>query len=366
MPKASPKQTTLIDLGKRLKLSPRAVSQALHGGKCTVRISEKTRQRVLALAEKLNYRPNRQAQILRMGKSGMIGILAVQGYGYRLQEELFFARKQAEEHGLGPSIYLLPDPSQASADRAIDFVLDTKVDAVLIFGDILGSRLRRIQEAGVPAVAVGSPNVSLIPRYFADKEAGFARLAGHLIEQGARTITLFSMIAAPDRRKNWHAWCAMAGVKGAVAKAIAEGREVHFQAQPMRLQDNVLSREGLRIHPYHAAGYLGMKSLIDGGIVPDALMCLSDNGVHGALLACAENGIKVPEDMMITGFEDDISSSAGTLPITSARQPLEAMLGLAFEDIKAISSGRRKVAGRSTELPCELVIRQSSRRAPCE
>lgn len=362
MQKEFSKRATLTDMAKELNLTPRAVSQALHGGKCTVRIGERTRERVRALAEKLNYRPNRQAQILRKGKSGMLGILAMQGYGYRLQEELFFARKYAEENSFAPSIYLLSDTTEDSRERAIDFFLDTKVDALLIFGDILGDRLRRIQEANLPAVAVGSPNVSLIPRFSAGKKDGFSRLARHLIEEGAEKLTLLTSAPHPNRRKNWHAWCALEGIKSAVEDAASIRRKIHFQIRPMQLRDDVLSDQGLRIHPFHAAGYLGMKDIIRAGELPDGLMCLSDNSVHGALLACAEHGVRVPDHLLISGFEDDISSSAGPLPITSVRQPLEAMLRLAFDDLGKILSGQRKLEGRSTELPCELIVRQSSSR----
>lgn len=366
MPKRPTKQITLIDLGKRLNLTPRAVSQALNGGKCTVRISESTKARVQALAKKLNYRPNRLAQILRMGTSGMVGILAVQSFGFLIQQYLYFARAYAEKTGLTPNIYLLPNPQESTCQRALDFILDAKVDGVIVVGDFLKKEhVLRIQQANVPAVSVGSPNVPLIPRYYANKKAGFAMLAEHLINQGAKTITLLISEILPVKKRHWHVKCAIEGTEEAVESAQKKGRNItlkfhHFYAKDFNPAD-AFSNE--KVHPFFANGYNGMKQIIETGPLPDALMCPSDNGVHGALLACAEHGIRVPQDMMITGFENDFSSSAGLLPITSVGQPVDSMLRLAFSNLKDLIEGKQKAVNRSVALPCELIIRQSSIRS---
>lgn len=363
MAKRPKKTITLVDLGKSLNLSPRAVSQALNGGECTVRISEKTRARVQALVKKLNYRPNRMAQILRKGRSGMVGILAVQQFGYLVQQELFFARENAEKSGFIPTIYLLPDREAESAERAVDFMLDSKVDAILVIGDFLKpEQSERIAQSGVPVVSIGNPHVPGIPRYYADKRAGFRRIAEHLIEQGASRITLLISQPQPVPKRAWHSRCATEGATEAVEEAQKKNLRVELEIVSTTNYSTGVALDGTQVNAYYATGYHGMRSIIASGRVPDALMCQSDNGVHGALLACAEHGVQVPRDMLISGFEDDAASSAGLLPITSAGQPVGEMIRLAFEDLLAISRGERQVISRSVKLPCNLAIRRSTLR----
>lgn len=364
MAKRPKKSITLADLGKTLNLTPRAVSQALNGGDCTVRISEKTRQRVHALVKKLNYRPNRMAQILRKGDSGMVGILALQGFGYLIQQELFLAREYAEKNGYIPAIYLLPSKNADTCERAINFMLDSKVDAILVIGDILKpEQIQRLEGAGVPAVSIANPHVPGMPRYYADKQAGFRSLAEHLIEQGAARITLLISQNLPVPKRAWHALCAVDGALQAVAKAKKAGRTVDLEIVSNVNSSPAVTSDGQEVNAYYSNGYHGMKVIIQSGKIPDALMCQADNSVQGALLACAEHGIKVPQDMLITGFEDDAASSAGLLRITSVGQPMDEMVRLAFEDLGAINRGEKKMVSRSVKLPCKLVIRQSTIRA---
>src|SRR5690554_137656 len=159
MPPKARKNPTLIDMGKQLNLTPRAVSQALNGGDCSVRVSEKTRLRVLELAARLNYRPNRNAQTLRTGKSGMIGFLAAQGFNHLLSHHLWHARNLADNLGYHLNIYLMRagKPQPAIGDQAVDFMLDSKVEGLVIFGNWsvhYRDQFQRFIDEGVPVVMV--------------------------------------------------------------------------------------------------------------------------------------------------------------------------------------------------------------------
>lgn len=357
------KSVTLIDLAKILNLTPRAVSKALNGEDSTVRVSDATRKRVQALAKRLNYRPNRMAQTLRTGKSGMVGVLVFQAFGHIFQLKLYLARHYAEKHGFHPNIYVIPDGSTKSRDRAVDVMIDSKVDAVIIFNDFGDTHIERLMSAGIPVTVVGATSHTNSATYFADLTDGFAMVAQHVIAQGSTSISLLSIIEDQQTGVPWHIQCAKDGIEAAVKEARLAGREVSASSHIEKVTfDGFMLKDIPKIHGLHAGGYLGMKHLIQSGQLPDAVICNGDQLAQGALLACAESGVRIPQDMLLAGFGDDPSSSAGPLPITSVRPPLDDLCRLAFDDLKAMTESGEILKDRKVVLPYELIVRQSTQR----
>jgi len=349
-------RVTLKDLGKLLHLTPRAVAQALNEERSTVRVSPATRKRVQAMAQKLNYRPNRLAQILRTGKSGMVGVLAFQAFGHLFQHKLYLARKYAEQYQLLPNIYIIPDATAESRDRAVDIMLDSKVDAVIAFNDLGKPQIRRINKAGVPIAVVGMADTPRIPRYYADLKRGFSLLARHLVERGNSRITLLLDTSHP-----WTVAQMESGVREVVDEAMRARKNVSSKTLIRKITfDGYMVAEAPHIHGIHAGGYLGMKELIVRQEIPDALICNGDDLALGALLACAEAGVKVPHDMRIAGFGDSPSSSVGLLPLTTMRQPLDELCRMAFADLNDMMTTGKPLGNREVVLSYELIVRAST------
>lgn len=149
-----PSRITILDLAKRLELSPGAVSQALNGTPSTIRVSPKTAERVKKLAGKLGYRPNQAARILRTGRSGMVGILVRQGFGSLIPVHMFYARQHAERVGLFPFIYEISSTKADAAERGVEFVLDAKVDALMVLAWSGDQSL--LQNAGIPIALIAN------------------------------------------------------------------------------------------------------------------------------------------------------------------------------------------------------------------
>ena len=361
--KPKTKRVTLADMAKTLDLTPRAVSKALNGEDSTVRVSEKTRERVLALAKRLNYRPNRMAKTLRTGKSGMVGVLAFQAFGHLFQLKLYLARQFAEQHGFHPNIYVVPDASEESCNRAVDIMIDSKVDALIVFNDLGKAHLDRLVAAGIPAVVVGAAAPLHVPTYFADFKRGVSLLAKHLIAQGSSSMTLLYEDTSDHQTSSKFVQDAIEGIQEAVKAVGREEREVHFRTQAQHVSyEGFMVQQAPNVHGLHAGGYLGMREIIRSGRVPDALICNGDATAHGALLACAECGLRVPHEMMVVGVGDDPASSAGLLPLTTIRQPLEDLCRLAFDDLKRMAVSGDRPANRRVVLPYELIVRESTRR----
>ncbi len=355
------KRITLTDLGKLLNLTPRAVSQALNGEDSTVRVSKATKKRVQTLARRLNYRPNRMAQTLRTGKSGMVGVLAFQAFGHLFQQKLYLARQYAESHGFHPNIYIIPDGSEKSRNRAVDVMMDSKVDAVIVFNDLGNPQVSQLTKAGIPVVVVGAARVRNAPTYRADLKGGFSLLAKHLIAQGNSNLMFLDIVENKGNSLPWSTKCAMEGIQEAVDIAIREGQPVTSKTHALNVSyDGFMLKEAPSIHGLHAGGYLGMKDIIRQQVVPEALICNGDHVVLGAMRACAESGVIIPKDMSICGLGDAPFSSAGFLTITSVRQPLDELCRLAFDDLKLMTESGKLLKDRRVVLPYELIVREST------
>lgn len=355
MSKPGPAPITIIDLAKRLKLSPGAVSQALNGTPSTIRVSPKTALRVRKMADKLNYRPNRMARILRTGRSGMVGILTHQGFSELTPVHLYHARVNAERVGLIPFIYEISSSLPDAERLAVQFILDVKVDALLVLG-WEEKNVGLIKNAGIPVAVVGKLDSRAVPSYFVDQVGGYRTAAQHLIDLGHDRICLVT-----DQDKTIYHIAGIQGVESAVNAAKKRGRPASWTLQPVKPRfDGFMVRSVPHIHGVYAAGYLGMKAIIAKGDLPDAIVFRGDSWAQGGLRACKEAGIRVPEDIAISGFGDVPSSSAGLMSLTSVVQPLDALQEAVFNDIRLALDGGSIPSDHYVEFPCSLVGRDSS------
>lgn len=365
--KRKQKNLTLAELGKKLGLSHSAVAQALNDSSSTssVRVSAKTRVRVQALAKKLNYRRSRTAQILRTGKSNLVGLIAYQSFGHVSQEYMHFARLEAIKRGLVPTPFFPRDSSDDGVEQALHFIIDMKLDAVVAFSAAGRALSRRISELSTPFVMIGMPiSTKGISQFYSNKVKAHADLATHLVEQGARRIILMHGSTGSTEPFNWHLWSAETGISRAVALARKRGVKAELEIVGCDPEISKYFRfpGPPEIHGLHAAGYYAMRNLLARADPPDALFCQSDNLALGAIQACTEAGQRVPEDLLVAGFEDAPFSSSGPITITSARENWEELCRLAFNEIDAIQSGQKESGSKRTVIPCEILLRGSSLR----
>src|SRR4051812_30344114 len=170
--------------------------------------------------------------------------------------------------------------------------------------------------------------------------AGARRLTGHLVELGHRRI---GVIGGPTE---WLASDArLAGHNAALADV-----GVLPAAELLR------SVEPTTGHGHRAAG-----ELLDQPARPTALVCFNDKAAVGALRAAAERGLRVPEDLSITGFDDlDLAQATG---LTTVRQPLQEMGRMAVSLLVRLLE-QHELDALHVELATELVVRSSTAPPP--
>jgi DNA-binding LacI/PurR family transcriptional regulator len=362
------KRVTLKEIGQKLGLSARAVSQALSTkDDGTVKVSVQTRRKVQKVARELNYRHDLTAKSLRTGKTDMLGIITSQSFAQLGTRQLHLAMQEIKRIGLTPAVYFIDLSDEEACDQVCDTILDARVDGILLLlpsTPFAPSILSRLLDHGVPVISLGQPTLKNVSKYIADKTAGSLLLAEHFAEEKYKNVTLLCRdVSETNPELEWHTLHIIEGFEKAAAQVRDKGGKTDFHQH--RLSSEIAGRMNAasvykELHPIYAPGYIGMWQLIENKTVPDALICQVDTWALGALRACAEAGIRVPDDMAIAGFEDDFVSAVGYVPLTSVAQPLEELCAAAVRELAGMTRGELQHRDALTMLPCRLVIRQSS------
>jgi LacI family transcriptional regulator len=305
-----PGHVNLKTLAEHLQLSQTTISLVLNNSPSAKSIPQETRQRVLEAAERLNYRPNYFARSLRQSKSLSVGILAPdlsEGYFTRVMsgvvEELTRARYFyfTACHDWRPE--LMKEYPRMLVERAVDGFLLLNTPAEL--------------DVPVPVVAISAhgtePNVTHI---VLDHVKAVEMALRHLYELGHRRIAFMrGPKVIPDSEFRWE------GVEQAAQKLGLEldprlVARIDSSSWSMKTGHHPMSPE---------IGYEPMKQLLARTRAFTAVFCFNDIAAIGAIRALKEEGLSVPGDVSVVGFDDIQSAAFHTPSLTTVRQPLNEM-----------------------------------------
>lgn len=363
--KGAKSSVTLKDIAAELGISFQAVSQALNPRENTSKVSEATRKRVVATAAKMGYRGNHAARILRSSRSGSMGVLIFDHPHQVMHFRLRHVLSGIHAAGYRPFVHLADTRHDSGATEGCLTMVGASVEGVLLV-DPIGfpeeSPLPELLDQGIPVVSIGSHQWATVTSYQADRRDGYDQLTRHLIESGCRSITLLREATTERSRQFFHRFHndMTSGFRNAAAQA--GNGEIETRIQAVEFPAN-WAKTAATIHPIHLCGYLGMRQILSAGKPPDAVLCQADSWAHGALRACSEAGIRVPDDMMLAGFNDEPGSSAGAPPLTTIAQPYAAIANSAIANIIGQIRGEKENApGKVVTLPGELIVRASTMR----
>jgi DNA-binding LacI/PurR family transcriptional regulator len=300
----SSNRSTSFDVAALAGVSQSAVSRAFTHGSS---IAEETRQKVLEAAKKLNYVPNSIASSLTTKRTNIVAlILGDMGnpfYVHTLHE--FSRRLQAQ----GRQVLTFTVDRGADADEAILHLLAYQVDGVILTAAQLSTRMTSLcHERGIPIV--------LFNRYIpgsdasgvrCDNAAGGRLIAEAFLAAGARN---FAMITGDP--------------KGTTSQDRARGFVERLLEDGIRRAD-IVSVEGQS--SYEGAFNATLGLFADKNRKLDAIYGINDIMAMGAIDALRFRlGIRVPEDIMLAGFDDIPEGRRAPYQLTTVRQPIGEMV----------------------------------------
>ena len=330
---------TLQDIANRVGVSKATVSYLLSGGKGSVRISDATRERVMTAAREMGYRPNAVARALARRRTDTFALVmqfpAVfsAGSGF-VSDMLRDILEMARAHDLD---VLFHTKEFRDAEAEVGALTDGRADGALILRDFDDPLAAQLLDAGLPCVFVFARSVyAQIPSAACDDVAG-GRLAGeHLLALGHRVIGFVcgsdASSAVRDRRN------------GLAAALDAAGESLR--------PENICPI-------YHTGGdFEPLLHRLRQPDPPTAVFVWSDDIAAELIVRLRRQGLRVPEDISVIGFDDAAGLCERSVPrLTSIRQPILEIARCAVEKLAARIRGEE--VERLTLFSPTLVARDS-------
>ncbi len=328
----------LSDVAKHAGVSPKTVSNVVHG---YVHVRESTRARVQNAIDELGYRPDMRGRNLATGRTRM---LALAFPDLRIPYFAELAHVIAEEAGERGYRLLLEESGGApEVERAI---LSTEeagiVDGVLFQPVWLTSTEIAQHRRDVPVVLLGESIAPLsVDHVHIDNIAAAAQVVEHLAALGRRRIAFL---------------CAESPAPSETSKQRLIGYQQGLEACGLPVDTSLVVTGS--VADADAAG-ASLAAALDAGMTPDAILCRDDLAALGALRTLSDRGLRVPEDVAITGWDDITLASAVRPSLTSiradGRQLARRALDLLLERVDGYDG-----LGRHETVEHSLVVRESA------
>jgi len=336
------KRASITDLAQQLRISVSTVSRALSGHPA---ISEATVKRVLALAKELGYQPNSLAAGLRKGRSRMLGVVVphIDGNFFsQVMKGIEAAASQAGYH-----VLICQSNEDVAHEREnLETLMNAQVEGLLVSLSRTtrdASHFDKVRQRDIPLVffdrILAGYDVNAV---VLDDRAGGYRATRHLLEQGYRRIAHFS----GPQQLNLYKYRRQ-GYEDALREAGLPVEEALIVPGNMHLDD----------------GRAGMQQLLALPQPPDAVFSASDFSAAGALQVLAERGLRVPQDMGLAGFGNELFSCLTVPQLTSIDQHCEQMGRSATHLLlQVMAEQAQPYAPRHVVLQPDLFVRASSLR----
>ncbi len=339
-----PRSPSYHDIAAHAGVSVATVSHVIRG---TRNVSPEVRQRILKAIEEFNYHPNALARGLRAKATKMIGVITTEVTNPFYSEIAVAAEAEFMEHGYTALIgnILLGDP-QSEESREENYVrtfLEHRVDGLLFTSAHLDSRIGQwLTRQQIPFVLLNRRLRDLLTDYVGVDNVGGARAATeHLIQLGHRRIGFIGGFhyssSAQDRYAGFVSALEQHGLQAGAGTFFEGNYDIE-------------------------SGYAGAKYVLSlpPAQKPTAICAANDLLALGVIDYATSSGLKIPDDLSVTGFDDLQLARIAPIGLTTVHQPLRDMgraaAKLLLQRIESPNPGEPTVI----VLPCELVVRKTT------
>lgn len=333
----SRRRPTIDDVARHAGVSKSLVSLVVRGDR---HVSPERRAAALRSVAELGYRPNAMARGLVQKRSRIVGVLVSD-----LNNPFFadvIAGIQTRARSLGYRVLMnTGDRIQQHEDEAIETLLQLRVDGLILGSPMMESAQVVRASKEVPVVVVGRPaRAASVDSVADDDAAGALAAVRHCVSLGHRRI---------------------AHIDGGDGAGALERRRGYEEAmRTLKLQSEIAIGRGAFTE---AGGYLGARELLERRPAPTAIFAGNDLAAIGALNAIEENGLRVPQDISLVGYDNTSLAAMRHLSLTTVHQPRhdigQMAMDLLIERIRGV-----RVKPRRVVLAPTLVVRSTTAPPP--
>ncbi|MEQ4566574.1 LacI family DNA-binding transcriptional regulator [Paenarthrobacter sp. CAP02] len=341
------RDVTVADVAKAAQVSKAQAARALgnYGA-----VSDDVRERVLAAAEELEYRPNELARSMNTGKSNTIGVVVGDienpHFGLAMRGITDTAKKSGYH-----VILINTDEERAAEVDAVRVLLDKRVDGLIVApaSSVHTAHLQQVRESGRPLVLLDRAAEGLDAEAFAVDMTGISyESTKHLLAAGHRRIAFVSTLTSDKPYQE-----GMALESSQIADRLDGIRRAFEEEGLTRPADLV------RLNAGDAESVKKITlELLDGPNAATAIIASDGLIALGVVEAIQESGRSIPDDVSFLMYDDFAWTRLTTPPLTVIAQPVYEMGQAAASALIRQIEGRRTSAP-SPELAARLIVRGS-------
>ncbi|MRR30971.1 LacI family transcriptional regulator [bacterium] len=299
--------STIRDVARLAGVSVATISRYLNN---SAPISTETAERVLAAMTELDFTPHPAARSLASNKTDTIGLILNEIGGDFYTPMLRGIESITSAEGFDLLIHsaktnpLVKPPNYSPLKRRP--LSETNTDGLLVFnGALEETDLIRLKKLNFPVVLIhqSSPKELEIPMVTIENQSGSQQVVEHFIEEhGCKRIVF---VQGPSENED--------------SKAREKGYKLALKKHGLPFDPELVVEGGFESTQAHAA----IVDMIAKGISFDAIFTGDDDNAIGVLQALNDSGKRVPEDVVIAGFDDSLFARILTPPLTTVRAPNE-------------------------------------------
>ena len=325
----STRRATIADVAREAGVSPSTASVVFSGN---TPVSDATRRRVLDAAAALGYAgPDPRAASLRRGRSGIVGVVFEEHLGTAFLDPVKTLMMDGLADAvapLGAGLLLLRDHEPTGAGPSLT---SAPIDAAVLIGcsGMLRQSLDVVKARGIPVVVIEGDAGDDVPRIGLDNREAQRQAASHLRALGHRDVAVVALPARTGWERGWLGDDTAITID--VTRERLAGAMDVFPDAPAYAAGGSFIDEGL------AAGRM---LLSDPARRPTAIIAQSDLLAAGVIRAAEEAGLRVPEDVSVTGFDGIVVDGLAPYELTTLVQPATDKGRAAGAAVAAMIDGR--------------------------
>lgn len=332
------RRATIADVAKLAGVSRTSVSRVLNG---RAELTDATRQRVNAAIQALGYRPSEVARSLTSQRTHTIGMMVYDILNPGMAESVFSAQTALARHGYRVILACMGRQAEVGRD-ALSLFDDRRVDGI-ITGAVIETATpasKRLPDFTGNGTYCYEPLTGRVSRVKFDEASGGEQAAEHLLAQGHRR---FGIVTGP----RW--WGSVEerlhGYRGVMAK-----RGISPDQTVVEVTDEWTT----------PAGYAALNQLLNRAPDLTAIWALYDVLAVGVMRALVDRGKRIPDDVALIGYNDEIVASYTVPRLTSIHADCNTTGRIAAELMLELLDDAA-APPREVIVPTELTVRDSSR-----